>query len=70
MDDDLEGPGYFLPSSGPLSTQYAPAHINYALMTPVPLTGSQKMFGVEINMNGADQVDQLYIFEETIAMLK
>ena len=70
MDDELEGPGYFLPSSGPLNAQYAPAHINYALMTPVPLTGSEKMFGVEINMNGVSQVDQLFIFEETIAMLK
>lgn len=70
MEGDRMGSGYFLPADNSLAATYKDAQINYTLMTPVPLTGSQKMFGVEINMDGALTVDQLFIFEETLAMLK
>lgn len=70
MDDKMKGNGYFF-RAGLRNDTLQPADVDYMLMTPVPLTGSQKMFGVEINMNaGAGNVDQLYIFEETLAMLK
>jgi len=71
MEDSLMGPGYFLAADNSLAAEYKDAQIDYMLMTPVPLTGSQKMFGVEINMDAAaGNVDQLFIFEETLAMLK
>ena len=70
MDDKMKGNGYFL-RAGQRNNSMNADDVDYTLMTPVPLTGSQKMFGVEINMNGgAGNVDQLYIFEETLAMLK
>ena len=70
MEDDRMGSGYFLEADNSLAASYKDAQVNYTLMTPVPLTGSQKMFGVEINMDAALTVDQLFIFEETLAMLK
>jgi hypothetical protein len=70
MDADRKGSGYFLEADNSLAASYKDAQVNYTLMTPVPLTGSQKMFGVEINMDAALTVDQLFIFEETLAMLK
>ena len=70
MDEGMAGPGYILPAEGALNSQFDPSQMNYSIMCPVPLTGSQKMLGVELNMNGANTVDQLFIFEETIAMLK
>lgn len=70
MDEPRMGPGYFLPADSSLPALYSDTQVNYTLMTPVQLTGSQKMFGVEINMDGALTVDQLFIFEETLAMLK